>query len=311
MTQRNRSLAIAAIVSLAFAASASAQATRTWVSGVGDDANPCSRTAPCKTFAGAISKTAARGEISVLDPGGFGGVTITKSITIDGNGVVASILVAGTNAVIINAGVNDIVTLRNLSITGITTGLNGIRILQAGTVHIVNCKIERFAGFGIDIEPTAANAQVTILDTVVSDSGDDVAGAGGGVLVQPPVGVSVGLTVERSHFVRNRVGLVVADRGTAVVRGSSASTSTNFGFLARSNGAAAVLNLEESVAANNVGAGIRSEGALALVRLSNVVTTGNAKGLFSVSGGALLSYGNNRNAGNTLDGAPTGMIALQ
>jgi hypothetical protein len=65
---------------------AQAQATRTWVSGVGDDANPCSRTAPCKTFAGAISKTAPCGEISVLDPGGFGAVTITKSITINGTG---------------------------------------------------------------------------------------------------------------------------------------------------------------------------------------------------------------------------------
>src|SRR5574339_373052 len=79
-----------------------AQATRTWVSGVGDDANPCSRTAPCKTFAGAISKTATAGEINVLDPGGFGAVTITKSITIDGAGAQASILAANTNGVIIN-----------------------------------------------------------------------------------------------------------------------------------------------------------------------------------------------------------------
>src|SRR5712691_3114554 len=79
-------------ITLAFSALAQAQATRTWVSGVGDDANPCSRTAPCKTFAGAISKTAACGEISVLDPGGFGAVTITKSITIDGDGTLAGIL---------------------------------------------------------------------------------------------------------------------------------------------------------------------------------------------------------------------------
>jgi len=88
MTSR-RFLTRASIVLLAtfaIATSAQAQATRTWVSGVGDDANPCSRTAPCKTFAGAISKTAAGGEISVLDPGGFGAVTITKSITINGDG---------------------------------------------------------------------------------------------------------------------------------------------------------------------------------------------------------------------------------
>src|SRR5215203_3402572 len=81
---------------------AHAQATRTWVSGVGDDANPCSRTAPCKTFAGAISKTAAGGEIDCLDPGGFGAVTIIKPITIDCIGTLGSILAAGTNGVIIS-----------------------------------------------------------------------------------------------------------------------------------------------------------------------------------------------------------------
>src|ERR1700724_2318161 len=94
---------------------AQAQATRTWVSGVGDDVNPCSRTAPCKTFAGAISKTASGGEINAIDSGGFGGVTITKPMTIDGGYVMASDLNAGTNGIVINtSGANDVVTLRNL-----------------------------------------------------------------------------------------------------------------------------------------------------------------------------------------------------
>src|SRR4051795_2970069 len=106
---------------------AQAQATRTWVSGVGDDANPCSRTAPCKTFAGAISKTAGGGEINVLDPGGFGGVTITKSITIRST-FEAGVLVSGTNAIVIAAGVNDTVTLEGLDIEGLGTGLNGITV---------------------------------------------------------------------------------------------------------------------------------------------------------------------------------------
>src|ERR1700730_8489913 len=91
-------------------APAQAQATRTWVSGVGDDANPCSRTAPCKTFAGAISKTAPSGEINALDSGGFGAVTITKAITIDGGGNIAGVLVSGTNAIVINALNTDTVT---------------------------------------------------------------------------------------------------------------------------------------------------------------------------------------------------------
>src|SRR5260221_4244760 len=93
---------------LAFTSLAQAQATRTWTSGVGDDANPCSRTAPCKTFAGAISKTAAGGEINVLDPGGFGAVTITKSITISSEGIEAGVLVAGTDGVVVQAGANDV-----------------------------------------------------------------------------------------------------------------------------------------------------------------------------------------------------------
>src|SRR5688572_18374492 len=111
-------LALFATSVLIGASAASAQATRTWVSGVGDDVNPCSRTAPCKTFAGAISKTAAGGEISVLDPGGYGAVTITKAITINGDGTLASILAVLTNGVVVNAGVNDRVVLRNISING-------------------------------------------------------------------------------------------------------------------------------------------------------------------------------------------------
>src|SRR5919112_882413 len=94
--------AATAFAVMGFAAPASAQATRTWVSGVGDDVNPCSRTAPCKTFAGAISKTARGGIINTLDDGGFGAVTITKSITIDGGSHQSSILASGTNGVIIN-----------------------------------------------------------------------------------------------------------------------------------------------------------------------------------------------------------------
>src|SRR5678809_162426 len=104
MCIRDRVNALALIVlTLAVTSIANAQATRTWVSGVGDDTNPCSRTAPCKTFAGAISKTATAGEISVLDPGGFGAVTIVKSITINGDGTLAGILASLTNGVIVNA----------------------------------------------------------------------------------------------------------------------------------------------------------------------------------------------------------------
>src|SRR5689334_16527975 len=105
---------------------ASAQATRTWVSGVGDDVNPCSRTAPCKTFAGAISKTAPGGEIDCLDPGGFGTVTVTKGMTFDCIGTLGSSLNSGTSGFVINAGANDTVTIRNITINGAGTGVNGV-----------------------------------------------------------------------------------------------------------------------------------------------------------------------------------------
>src|SRR4249920_1382016 len=124
-----------ALFLLTAAPAAFAQATRTWVSGVGDDVNPCSRTAPCKTFAGAISKTAAGGEIDAIDPGGFGALTITKSIVVDGTGTMASILFAGTNGVNINVPGGH-VTLRNLSLNGAGTGITGVRIIAAASVTI-------------------------------------------------------------------------------------------------------------------------------------------------------------------------------
>src|ERR1700731_409218 len=131
----------------AWSGSAQAQASRTWVSGVGDDANPASRTAPAKTFAGAISKTAAGGEIDALDPGGFGTLTITKSITIDGGGgQVASILASGTNGINVKAGPDDAIILKNLSINGggTTLGLNGVNFLAGATLTIDNCEIFNF-----------------------------------------------------------------------------------------------------------------------------------------------------------------------
>src|ERR1700752_1196790 len=137
-------------VCVSFASLAQAQATRTWVSGVGDDANPCSRTAPCKTFAGAISKTAAGGEINCLDPGGYGAVTITKSITIDCEGTLGSQLGSSTTGVIVN-GANIIVILRNLSIQGAPPNLPGtfgVRILQGAQVNIENVRIQGFRAVG-------------------------------------------------------------------------------------------------------------------------------------------------------------------
>jgi hypothetical protein len=152
-----------------------AQATRTWVSGVGDDANPDSRTAPGKTFAGAISKTAVGGEIDALDPGGFGSVTITQSVTIDGGPGVAGVLVAGTPGIVINSPSTTpiIVTLRNLDIDGIESGTVGVQVLSPAIVHIENCKIYGFTGHGIDFEPSAAGSALYVQKSHIHDCGGD------------------------------------------------------------------------------------------------------------------------------------------
>src|ERR1051326_5903792 len=147
---------------------ASAQASRTRVSGVGDDANPCSRTAPCKTFAGAISKTAASGEIDCLDPGGYGAVTITKAITIDCNAGVGSVLVSGTNGIVIQAATSDFVRLRNLTINGIGTGLNGIRVLSAASVEVENVDINDFTQACVDVETGSTASLLRIENSTLS-----------------------------------------------------------------------------------------------------------------------------------------------
>src|SRR5260370_34387910 len=171
-----------AIFTLGPASLTQAQATRTWVSGVGDDAKPCSRSAHCKTFAGAISKTAAGGEIDALDPGGFGAVTITKAMTIDGGGgQVASVLVAGTNGIVISAGVGDFVTLTNLRLQGarqnpqVGGGLNAIQFNQGAGLNVINCYIWNFTQAGINVTLNQSqSATVLVQNTTVKNCPGDV-----------------------------------------------------------------------------------------------------------------------------------------
>jgi hypothetical protein len=159
---------------------ARAQATRTWVSGVGDDANPCSRTAPCKTFAGAMPKTAPGGEINVLDPGGFGAVTITKSISIIATGVEAGVLVSGTNGIVVSVGATDKVLLEGLDIDGLGTGLNGITIVGGGRTTIRKCSIRNFTENGVNLQGTV-NARVVVEESIIlgNAGGFNMLGAGG------------------------------------------------------------------------------------------------------------------------------------
>jgi hypothetical protein len=312
MKQFRQVLTVAALLVLFLFVSSSvsyAQATRTWVSGVGDDANPCSRTAPCKTFAGAISKTAAGGEIDVLDPGGFGTLTIGKSLTIDGGaGQVASVLASGVNGFVINtAGVNVNVTLRNLTVNGTPNGLNGLRWLNAGgNLHLENIVFFGFTQNGIDLEPQLPT-QVFISDTIVHDN------AGGGVSIAPVGAVATKVTINRLQALNNLFGVRAVDGPRVAVSDSTLSGNINNGFFALSTGTPTTMSLDRSDASNNGStnavAGVRASGAAATVRISNNTIENNSVGLQSVGGAQIISFGNNMIAGNTFgDGAPTSTI---
>lgn len=171
------------LVALLPAAAAQAQATRTWVSGVGDDANPCSRTAPCKTFAGAISKTAPGGEINVLDPGGFGAVTITKSITISSTSSEAGVLVSGTNGIVVQAGPADTVVLEGLDFEGLGTGLNGVNFTSGALLVIQRCKIHKFATNGVFAQSSTAGARTVINQSLILSNGTQSSANSGGVTI--------------------------------------------------------------------------------------------------------------------------------
>ena len=225
------SLSAVAVLALG-ALPASAQATRTWVSGVGDDANPCSRTAPCKTFAGAISKTAVGGEINVLDPGGFGAVTITKAITIQAIGVEAGVLVSGTNGIVVSAGVSDNVNLVGLDFEGLGTGINGVVVSSGAVVHIHNCNFRHFTGAGVHVLPNPGNgapSYVLVTDSIFDGNDFGIAafsntpsaaatafadhvtimgnGPGSGSTGIAVDGGSASLVMNNSTVVRNQTGL--------------------------------------------------------------------------------------------------------
>jgi hypothetical protein len=293
-----------------------AQATRTWVSGVGDDVNPCSRTAPCKTFAGAISKTAAGGEINVVDPGGYGAVSITKSLSIIAQGPTAGVLVAGTNAITVNAGANDVVVLRGLDIDGTSTGLNGIRFLTGAALHIQNCIIRNFRGAspngsGIQFTPSAVS-ELYVTDSTISFSGTD--STNGGIQIKPTGSGSASVILNRASVENNSTGIIVDGSATTgnltiVMRDSESVGNTNAGIFSTKSGAVAIrIMIDRSLLGNN-GTGILSDGAGSVITMTNSTVTGNNTGLSTTNSGNILSYTNNSvNSNISSDGTPTGTL---
>ncbi len=231
---------VSAILLALLAIPANAQATRTWISGVGDDANPCSRTAPCKTFAGAISKTAAGGEINCLDPGGFGALTITKAISIIcGESGEAGVLVSGTPGITVAAGATDRVLLQGLDFEGLGTGTNGVSVTSGLYVYIIRCTIQGFTGNGVNMASSTSGGHVFINDSFIINNGN-------GVNVQ----------------------------GTSNI-GSITNTSifSNAGFGVQASGAGNIVGVQTSVINNNpTGISLVSGGTAVSVGPSNLVT---------------------------------------
>jgi len=265
------------------------QASRTWVSGVGDDANPCSRTAPCKTFAGAISKTAPGGEIDALDPAGFGAVTITKAITIDGGGgQVASVLVSGTNGIVVAAGANDVVILRNLRIAGIGSGLNGVRFLSGKDLNVENCFIFGFTQNGIDIALNQATpASAHIIDTLLKNN------AGSGIRVANAVTPNVQVVVEHTRVILDNIGIEANTNSRVVVNHSAAESATSDGIKASAPTAQMTIsNTDASYNGNGVTAASGSSVNIAFSSLAYNVTCS-----LNNASSTLGTFGNNRIAG--------------
>ena len=286
----------AALTVLLSGAPASAQATRTWVSGVGDDANPCSRTAPCKTFAGAISKTAVDGQIDCLDPGGLGALTITKSITIDCHEVFGSILVSGTNGIVINSDTAPNVRIRNLNFTGLGTGINGILIqgtVAANTVVILqDIWIDDFTTRGIS-DTRANGGKLYVSNTTVHNA------AGAGIGVFPSSGSTrTDTVIDGGYFTNNAIGAAFGGSGRVMINRSVFSGSATTGIEVDGG----QVNVDNSVVSNNGGTGIQANSGTTVI--SNTDVAFNGTGIT----GATQSFTNNRTVSYTHLTLPTKRI---
>jgi hypothetical protein len=305
-------LTLSAAVGATYATPAAAQ-TRTWVSGVGDDLNPCSRTAPCKTFAGAISKTAAGGEINCLDPGGFGAVTITKSITIDCHYTEGGAL-AGGNGIVVNALSTDVVFLRGLDIFGVTPPTNGIRFIAGGTLHIEDSVIRRFNAansFGVSFQPSGTSF-LYISNTTIAENGSGA--TGGGILIQP-TGVSGGARLQLTNVrIQNNAnsGLRIDTTSNAsavgvkgVIEESQINQNTNGITVLTPVGGADVRLSVSHVTVSNNSVGLAANGNFAKMFVGNSTIFNNATGISIVGGATINTYGNNTLQENTIPGAFT------
>ena len=294
-----------AIFTLTLSSLAQAQ-TRTWVSGLGDDANPCSRTAPCKTYAGAISKTSKDAEISTLDPGGYGAVTITKSLTINGGGGgqgYGSILSSNVNGIVVNitdaADIRKTVRLNNLDINGTSNGLDGIRWTAGNELHIENTTIDGFTGDGIEVAfPALNNTFFSMRNVTIRNCGAS------GVKIAANTTGTTTVMAESLNITRCQTGFD-AQNGTRanVVRSVFALNTT--GVSLSESGSGTVVNIDSTSISSNSGVGINVGGG-ARARIART-TIGQNGGASLTPAASVDSGGNNNIMGNGTNTAPAGI----
>jgi hypothetical protein len=293
---------LAVVWTLAFSSRADGQATRTWVSGVGDDANPCSRTAPCKTFAGAISKTSAGGEIDCLDPGGFGTLTITKAITIDCDSGVGSVLASSTNGIVVSAGPNDIVYIRNLTINGTSLspspGINGVRYLAGKGLFLQEVDIFGFTTNCVDAQTGNAGGQLTIENSNLSNCGS------AGVNIAT-TNLSVINTDIHNVHIWQAVNGINAGNGSRVNVRDCVITLTTIG-IAEDPGTSTVLVSGSTLSFN--GTALQSAGG-GFIGASGNTFANNSVIVFNTNGGSIYTGNDNLNFGNAAFGATTGPLS--
>jgi hypothetical protein len=289
---------------LACVSVARAQASQTFVASTGNDANTCTKLSPCKTFAGAQPKTAAGGEIDALDQGGFGSVTITKSLTIDGGvGLFAGIHAPSVTAVTVSAATTDVVVIRNLRLDGQGTGIDGIKVTSAQEVHVEFCQILAFTANAIEVA-ASANNHLFVQESTMRDNGN------AGLLVSTTAGLARA-TVDHCWFRANGSGLIARDFSRVMLNSSLLTGNSSFGILAEAltAGRPAQVNVEHSIISHNANKGIQAGSASALatsiVRISeNEITNNTNEGVLVTTNGSVETYQNNKIRGNGTNNCP-------
>jgi hypothetical protein len=304
------------IPALFLLASSTAQATisHTWVSSTGSDTNSCTRSAPCATFAGALAKTSAGGEIDVVDAADYGSVTISQAVSIEAKSVLATIQVSSGNAITVSAGASDIVVLRGLTLDGQGTATYGISFSTGGALYVEETRIHHFASSGVDFEPTATS-KLFITDSIVRNNGSGTTGCG--VYIQPGgLGIATA-SIDGLRAENNVCGIKTVDYANVTIRNSVAANNAFSGFAAAAVNSIPRVLIENSLTAHNGTAGVNSaylgspSPYTPIVRISNVTVTDNETGLLCSSIAQIISFGNNRNDGNVTNGAPTSTVSQQ